>query len=100
MVTTKNINSILMTATGQAHTGPGILKRVILSSAANGGTSAIVYDGTGTSGVKITPTLLVDPGIEAGEVTITKSLEIGSRFETGVHVVIAGTNPEVLIVIE
>ena len=99
MTVTKNINSIHLDATGQAHTGPGILKRVILSSGADGGTTATIYDNTSAAGNKLAPPLVVDPSIEGGELVISKSFEIGAEFSTGVHVVIAGTLPECVIVI-
>ena len=99
MTVTKNINSIHIDATGQAHTGPGKLKRVVLYSGTAGGVTAKCYDGTADTDNEITPTLAVDPAsaAESGEEKISKSLEIGAEFATGVYVVIAGTGEALLV---
>jgi hypothetical protein len=99
MTVTKNINSIHLDATGQAHTGPGIVKRVILYSGSTAGATVTLYDNTSATGNKIAPTLAVDPSNTGGEAAISKSFEIGAEFSTGVHAVMTGTSPECVIII-
>lgn len=100
MTVTKRVNSILIDATGQAHTGPGKLQRVILYSSTTGAVTAVIYDDTaaGTDD-KLTTTLVVDPHELGGEATGTREFEIGAEFENGLSVVISGTG-EVMLVLE
>jgi len=97
MTVTKNINTMHLDATGQAHTGPGFLKRVLLFTDHADGMRAICYDGTAATDPPITSTLYADPGTDQADAT--RTFEIGAEFATGVHVVMTGAAGDCLIVL-
>ena len=102
MTVTKRINSIRIDATGQAHTGPGVLRRVIIYSSAVEDVIVNIYDDTdaGTAD-KLTVPLVLDTPSVSGEDTATRVFEIGAEFENGLSVVITGVaSGEVMLVLD
>ena len=96
MTVTKHINTVHLNATGLAHTGPGILKRVLVYAAA-----AVVvqcYDSLAGTDNPLTIPLAVDV-IGAEALALSKSFEVGARFDTGLRCVLTGTG-ECIVVIE
>ena len=103
MTVLKRANSILIDATGQAHTGPGKLLRVLIYSSDTEEAIVNIYDDTaaGTAD-RLTLPLMYDPPDVSGETMGTRVYEVGAEFENGLSVVITGAAAasEVMLVLE
>ena len=86
----RHLNGATLTVTGQAYTGQGELKRVILHTETAGGIVAILYDAAAEGTTNQLATVSVDVD-DTGELSGAKSFEIGREFENGVSVVLTGT---------
>jgi hypothetical protein len=89
-------NGAYLTATGQAYTGQGKLKRAILYSGTAGGASWTLYDNTSGTTNPLTK-VSVDTSNLGGEDEASECFEIGREFETGVRCVLVGTGALTLV---
>lgn len=93
MTVTKHINTAHLDATGVAHTGPGVLKRVIVYT---GGTLSVkCYDNVAGTTNPITPELAVD--MIGADIIRTESFEVGARFDTGLRCAFTGAGECVVV---
>lgn len=83
-------NGSVLTATGQAITGQGKLKNIIVYSGTEGGLSAVLYDSVGAATNMLT-TVGADPLIGGGSDICTVSVPSSRTFENGVYAVLTGT---------
>lgn len=79
------------------YSGPGKVKRVLVSSEDDSVASVTLYDST-TNTNQLTPPLAIEP-LNSLQVFDTKQYDLDIEFATGLYVVLAGTtNPSATIV--